>query len=70
MRFIGTKPKVTTVDLVAECAPHVLKTTIYWYLKKSGIQKWRCRKRPLLTEERAAARLQWAHLHDGQDLEY
>jgi hypothetical protein len=29
------------------------------YLKKSGIQKWRCKKSPRLDNEKAAARLQW-----------
>jgi hypothetical protein len=46
--------------------PNVSKNTITRYLQKSGIQKWRCRKRPLLNDTKAAARLQWALLHDNK----
>ena len=57
LRVIATNPKITAAQLVVQAVPHVKKKTVYRFLKKSGIQKWRCRKRPLLTDERAAARL-------------
>lgn len=69
-RVIATNPKITAAQLVIQAVPHVKKKTVYRFLKKSGIQKWRCRKRPLLNDERAAARLAWALQHDGKDLAY
>ena len=69
-RAIAQNPKITATQLVANCVPHVCNKTVYRFLLKSGIQKWRCRKRPLLNDERAAARLQWALLHDNKPLAY
>ena len=69
-RAITRTPKITAVQLRATTVPHVSMKTVYRFLKKSGIQKWRCRKRPVLTDERAAARLQWALLHDNKPLAY
>lgn len=57
-RAIATNPKITTTQLRAEVMPNICKKTIARFLKKSGIQKWRCRKRPLLDDAKAAARLQ------------
>jgi hypothetical protein len=69
-RAIALNPKITAAQLRVEAAPHVKKKTIYRFLLKSGIQKWRCKKRPLLNDEKAAARLHWALLHDNQPPEY
>jgi transposase len=69
-RAIALNPKITAAQLRAEVAPEYSKKTIYRFLKKSGIQKWRCRKRPLLDDEKAAARLHWALLHDNQPPPY
>jgi hypothetical protein len=69
-RAIVRNPKITAVQLKAEACPHVCKKTIYRYLKKSGIQKWRCKKRPFLTPAHAVRRLAWARIHDGKPLEF
>ncbi|PVH72429.1 hypothetical protein DL98DRAFT_383804, partial [Cadophora sp. DSE1049] len=42
-RAIVVNPKITTQQLFISCAPHSSKKTIYRYLKKSGIQKWRAK---------------------------
>lgn len=57
-RAIAINPKITAAQLRVAIAPEISKITIYRYLKKSGIQKWRCKKRPLLDDEKAAACLQ------------
>jgi hypothetical protein len=69
-RAIVAKPKITAAQLVVNCCPHVKKKTVYRYLKKSGIQKWRCRQRPFLTEEHAAKRLAWAEKYDGKPVSF
>jgi hypothetical protein len=69
-RAIANNPKITATELRAEVLPTVSADTIYRYLKKSGLQKWRCKKRPLLDNEKAAVRLQWALLHDNQPPAY
>lgn len=69
-RTIANNPKITTARLRTEVAPQVSAKTIARFLKQSGIQKWRCRKRPLLDDVRAAARLRWALLHDNKPLVY
>jgi transposase len=69
-RALAINPKITAANLVRECDLPVKKKTVYRYLKKSGIQKWRCRKRPLLTPERAAARLAWALKYDNMPVEF
>jgi hypothetical protein len=55
-RRIALESKITAAQLVATTAPHVKKKTIY-RLKKSGFQKWRATKRPLLDDEKEAKRL-------------
>jgi transposase len=70
MRQIAIEPKITAAQLRAQVAPYVSQKTIYRFLKESGIQKWRCKKRPLLDDDKAAARLQWALLHDNKPLSY
>lgn len=70
MRQIAIEPKITAAQLRTGVAPHVSQKTIYRFLKESGIQKWRCKKRPLLDDNKAAARLQWALLHDNKPLSY
>src|ERR1700692_1791899 len=40
-RAIVINPKITAQQLFISCAPHSSKKTIYRYLKKSAIQKWR-----------------------------
>ena len=70
LRAIAVNPKITVAQLRVEVAPELSMKTIYRYLKKSGIQKWRCKKRPLLDDERAAARLHWALSHDNQPPAY
>lgn len=69
-RAIATDPKITAAQLRVECGLEASKKTIYRFLKKSGIQKWRCKKRPLLDNEKAATRLQWALQHDSQPPAY
>lgn len=69
-RAIVVNPKITGAQLSVEVALYLTKKTIYWILLKSGIQKWRCKKRPLVDKEKAATRLQWAYLHDNQSPVY
>jgi len=69
-RTIATNPKITAKELVVECGLDVTQKTVYRFLKKSGVQKWRCRKRPLLDDGKAAARLAWALRHDNQPVQY
>ncbi len=69
-RAIVANPKITAAQLVIQTVPHVSKKTVYRYLKISGIQKWRCRQRPLLTEEHARLRLEWATKYDGLPIEF
>ena len=42
-RAIAINPKITAQQLKVSCADHVSKKTIYRYLKKSGIRKWRAK---------------------------
>jgi len=69
-RAITINPKITAQQLKVSCADHVSKKTIYRYLKKSGIQKWRAKQRPLLTPEHAAMRMAWALKYDGKPVEF
>jgi hypothetical protein len=69
-RAIVINPKITAQQLFISCAPHSSKKTIYRYLKKSGIQKWRARQRPFLTAEHALLRMQWATKYDGKPVEF
>ena len=69
-RTIVLNPKITTQQLFVTCAPHTSKKTIYQYLKKSGIQKWRCKVQPFLTEEHARQHLEWAKKYDGKPIEF
>ena len=69
-RALTTNPKITASQLRIEVLPKASNKTIYRFLKESGIQKWRCKKRPLLDEEKAAARLQWALTHDNKPPAY
>jgi hypothetical protein len=69
-RAIVINPKITAQQLFVSCAPHSSKKTIYRYLKKSGIQKWRAKQRPFLTPEHALLRIEWATKYDGKPVEY
>jgi hypothetical protein len=69
-RAIVINPKITAQQLFISCAPHSSKKTIYRYLKKSGIQKWRARQRPFLTIEHALLRMQWATKYDRKPVEF
>lgn len=69
-RAIVVNPKITAQQLFVTCAPHSSKKTIYRYLKKSGIQKWRAKQRPFLTPEHAALRMAWALKYDGKPVEF
>lgn len=69
-RTIVVNPKITAQQLFLSCASHTSKKTIYRYLKKSGIQKWRCKQRPLLKEEHAQKRREWARKYDGKPIEF
>jgi hypothetical protein len=64
-RVIVVNPKITAQQLFVQCAPHSSKKTIYRYLLKSGIQKWRAKQRPFLTAEHARQRMVWATKYDG-----
>jgi Transposase len=65
-RAIVINPKITAAQLRVSCALYVCKKTIYRYLKKSGIQKWKAKQRPFLTVEHALLRIQWAVKYDGK----
>jgi hypothetical protein len=65
-RAIVINPKITAQQLFVIYTPHTSKKTIYRYLKKSGIQKWRCKVRPFLTEDHARQRRIWAEKYDGK----
>lgn len=69
-RAIVINPKITAQQLFISCAPHASKKTVYRYLKKSGIQKWRAKQRPFLTAEHALLRMEWAAKYDGKPVEY
>ena len=69
-RAIVVNPKITAQQLFVSCAPHSSKKTIYRYLKKSGIQKWRAKQRPFLTAEHALLRMEWALKYDGKPVEF
>lgn len=66
-RTIFVQPKITAAQLRVSAVPHASKRTIYRFLKKSGIQKWRCKRRPLLTQAIANLRLEWAHTYNNRD---
>ena len=51
-RAITVNPKITAVQLYVEVAPQLSNKSIYRYLKKSGIQKWYCKKRVFLENEK------------------
>ena len=67
-RAILVNPKITAQQLFVNYAPHASKKTIYRYLDKSGINKWRCKQRPFLTEDHACQRLEWALKYDGKPI--
>ena len=69
-RAIVVNPKITAQQLFITCAPHTSKKTVYRYLKKSGIQKWRCKVRPFLTEDHARQRRIWAEKYDGKPVAF
>jgi hypothetical protein len=69
-RAISINPKITAAQLIVDLALPCKKKSLYRFLKKSGIQKWRCRKRPLLNDERAAARLVWALKYNNLPIEF
>ena len=43
-----------------ECCPHASLSTLSRFLHDNGMRKWIAKRRPKLTEERAAKRLAWA----------
>jgi transposase len=59
-RTIKRDRKLTRQELRDHCAPDVSLRTIDRYLRKNGMMKWLAKRRPKLTAERAAKRLQWA----------
>jgi hypothetical protein len=69
-RTIVLWPKITVQQLFKDCVPHLSKKTVYRYLKKSGIQKWRCKQRPFLTEEHARLRREWAEKYNGKPVKF
>jgi Transposase len=69
-RVIVIQPKITAEELVAQTVPHVTKKTMYRFLVKSGIQKWRCKERPFLTPEHTQKRLEWARKYNRRTLEF
>ena len=56
-KTIDQSLKITAAKLIATIVLYITKKTVYRFLKKSGIQKWQCRKQPLLNNKRTAARL-------------
>ena len=69
-KLIAINPKITAAQLVVTTVLYINKKTVYRFLKKSGIQKWRCKKKPLLTEERAIVWLAWALKYNGIPLTF
>jgi hypothetical protein len=69
-RAIAINPKITAKQLRVETLPEMSDKTIYRFLKDSGLQKWRCKKRPLLDDNKAATWLRWALLHDNMPPAY
>jgi hypothetical protein len=69
-RRISLKPKITAAQLVATTVLNVKKKTVYRFLKKSGIQKWRATKRPIVDDEKAVKRLHWAERYDNKPLTF
>ncbi|RFU28636.1 hypothetical protein B7463_g7705, partial [Scytalidium lignicola] len=69
-RLIQAKPKITAAQLARELPIPVSKKTIYRFLKKSSIQKWRCSKRPLLNDKLAGKQLIWAFRNNSQSVAF
>lgn len=69
-RAIVVNPKITAQQLFITCAPHSSKKTIYRWLQKSGIQKWRCKQRPFLTADHARQRRIWAEKYNRKPIEF
>lgn len=53
----------TLGEITNNITPHLSKSTTRRTLKSQGIRKWRAKKRALLTEDHAKARLAWALEH-------
>ena len=65
LRIIRRNSKLTYAQLKIEANVDVHKNTLYRMLKEEGITNWLARKRPLITPEVAAKRLQWAKKHQN-----
>lgn len=59
LRFVRTQPKATYAQLKGDTGVKISTTTIKTILKEHGIENWRAKKRPFLTEDVVAQRLTW-----------
>ena len=63
LRNVRKDPKISKKELHSYIGTNLSMQTMHRILKTEGITKWRAKKRPILTEEHAAARLAWALEH-------
>jgi transposase InsO family protein len=65
LRHVRLNPKDTYTQVIIACNLDCEVSTIKTILSRHGISNWRAKRRPLLTEAHAAARLAWclAHRH-------
>lgn len=57
VRIARRNPRIKYRDLILQAGIDLYRKTIYRILCEHGIKKWLAKKRPLLTEEHAKARL-------------
>jgi len=63
LRAVRQEPMLTYAQLKAKLGFQVSRKTYYRILKRHGITNWLAKKRPLLEEDHAKARLTWAKGH-------
>ena len=62
-RTYERNPKMSYAELIEETCPGTHRNTVLKYVKTTNVHKWRCLKRPLLTQADADRRLGWAREH-------
>ena len=62
---VQRNPKQPLRELQQNVAPEISRRTINRRLQESNIKKWRAAERPLLDENYAAQRLEWALKHEN-----
>ena len=60
LHTVKTNRAWTNEKVLQECCPHASLSTLSRFLSENGMRKWIAKRRPKLTDERAAKRLAWA----------